>query len=192
MLNQRIARAALALLAIAGLSWPLLLSGCAPRPVSRPDEHARVFTAVEQAWVAAGLPPLGDCFRGVRIEWARSPEDFTARCSAAYGVSAERGAALGITVDRAASCVAQREERRGIYLLSIPVALLRPGQPLIDASLGAAGHELLHVAHACAIGGADPYDAQHADPRIWRAAAPKGPAKALTVQARAAAMLVPP
>lgn len=167
MNRQRIARVAMALLALAALLWPaLLLASCATfNARTGTGTPVDVVAALEQGWHAAGLPSLAGChLREATVYQATDAQEFAVRC--------------GAPVAHAASCLTTDNVQRGLRVDGFPVAVLRPG---LDDVQGATLHELIHWAEQCALGTPD---AGHRNPRVWSAGGGRESA-----QGRAAALL---
>lgn len=161
----------------------LLMSACLPKPVALPPDEQLTVDAALYGWREAGLPDPGPCLRGATVVWASSPEDYTARCASGMGISVYLARAEGVTVEHSAACLGYRTEQRGLDTLDVPVAILRPGQALFDATGSVATHEWLHALVQCLLQRPldDPADAYHSDPRVWEA---KGGASSAQARAR--------
>jgi hypothetical protein len=142
----------------------LLLCACLPPPAESADRRA--LDAVCEAWRAAELPLHGRCLEYVEIVRHPTIEAYRAQCQ----------------IGHSAGCV--RSEIHGMPARDYAQIHVAPGYHHDE---GLVQHEALHwliLRGGVRVPGADEWDSQHSDPRVWESG---GPA---SVQQRARARLI--
>lgn len=131
----------------------MLLVGCS---VERPPLYiwqAEALEIAEYAWVEAGLPDPGDCLKNVRV-FQVSKSTFERRCDA--------------DIELVAGCLTTYRVSRGQKAVSGWAILIAPD---VIPTRTVVVHEALHALVKCTLRNeslhTDPYDAEHADPRVW-------------------------
>jgi hypothetical protein len=161
------------------MRWFLLLvmlSACAPRPVTLPPTMRQIEDYTLQGWREANQPDPGQCLVATKVRWAASVAEFEALCEATIGLEpSSAGDTLNTEVDSSAACVAFYRQNRGLDALDIPYVLLHPNQPLFDGEGSVVSHEFLHILFSCTKGQGvrDRFNGNHTDISVW-----KGPASA--------------
>lgn len=156
---------------IRALLAAVLLCACAPRTVHLPDDQRAVVDATLAGWREAGLPDPGACLDRFTVRWAESRDEFARTCAREYALPYLPEVVEAYGLDRAAACLVWRQEDRGIVGYAHPMALLAPGQLLVDGTGGPVIHEALHALVYCAgLSPRDRYDHGHTLERVWSAA----------------------
>lgn len=139
-----------------------LLALCACESFEAPDmpieEEFAIASAID-GWVESGLDyEAGDLVEETRVKHTRTPMEFWELCAP-------------FTVMEAAACLSAEKITRPPVTWSIPVAVLRPGQAVVDTTGGPVVHEVMHALYARFVprerGNTDAHDNGHRDPRVW-------------------------